>query len=73
MISSLEDLERYLAAAIKIAPVAVGTYADGPVETTYSAPGDYSQIRHVEGLPFGTRGGLLIKHTLRRPSGCRGA
>jgi len=56
-------LERYLAAAIKIAPVAVGTYADGPVETTYSAPGDYSQIRHVEGLPFGTRGGLLITHT----------
>ncbi len=56
-------LERYLAAAMKIAPVAVGTYADGAVETTYTAPGDYSQIRHVEGLPFGTRGGLLIKHT----------
>ena len=56
-------LERYLAAAIKIAPIAVGTYADGPVESTYSAPGDYSQIRHVEGLPFGTRGGLLITHT----------
>ncbi|MGB7218801.1 MAG: DUF1592 domain-containing protein, partial [Vicinamibacterales bacterium] len=56
-------LERYLAAAMKIAPVAVGTYADGPVETTYTAPGDYSQIRHVAGLPFGTRGGLLITHT----------
>ena len=56
-------LERYLAAAMKIAPVAVGTYADGAVEITYNAPGDYSQIRHVEGLPFGTRGGLLIKHT----------
>ena len=31
--------------------------------TTYRAPGDSTQIRHVEGLPFGTRGGLLIEHT----------
>lgn len=56
-------LERYLAAAMKIAPLAVGTYADGPVESTFRAPADLNQLGHVDGLPFGTRGGLLIKHT----------
>ncbi len=56
-------LERYLAAAQKIAPLAVGTYADGAVESTYRAPADLNQIGHVDGLPFGTRGGLLLHHT----------
>src|ERR1700681_1974630 len=56
-------LERYLSAAMKIAPLAVGIYRGGPVATTYRAPGASTQIRHVEGLPFGTRGGLLIEHT----------
>src|ERR1035438_8382391 len=26
------------------------------------APDDYSQESHVDGLPFGTRGGMLVKH-----------
>ena len=60
--SSPALLERYLAAAMKIAPLAVGIYRGGPVESTYRAPGDLSQTRQVEGLPFGTRGGLLIRH-----------
>ena len=55
-------LERYLAAAMRIAPAAVGTYADGAVESIYRAPADLNQTQHVDGLPFGTRGGLLIKH-----------
>jgi hypothetical protein len=55
-------LERYLSAAMRIAPLAVGTYADGPVESIYRAPADLNQTQHVEGLPFGTRGGLLIRH-----------
>ncbi|MEQ1760533.1 MAG: DUF1592 domain-containing protein [Vicinamibacterales bacterium] len=55
-------LERYLAAAMRIAPVAVGTYADGAAESIYRAPADLNQLQHVDGLPFGTRGGLLIKH-----------
>jgi hypothetical protein len=55
-------LERYLSAAMKIAPLAVGTYSDGPAESTYRAPADLNQTQHVEGLPFGTRGGLLIRH-----------
>ena len=55
-------LERYLAAAMRIAPVALGTYADGAVESIYRAPADLNQLQHVDGLPFGTRGGLLIRH-----------
>jgi hypothetical protein len=55
-------LERYLDAAMKIAPLAVGRYRGGPVESIYRSPGDLSQTHHVEGLPFGTRGGLLIQH-----------
>ncbi len=58
-------LERYLAAAMKIAPLAVGTYADGAVEATYRAPADLNQLGHVDGLPFGTRGGLRIRHTFQ--------
>lgn len=55
-------LERYLAAAMKIAPLAVGTYAEGVVESIYRAPADLNQLGHVDGLPFGTRGGLNIRH-----------
>jgi mono/diheme cytochrome c family protein len=56
-------LERYLGAAMKIAPLAVGDTENGPIEETYRPAADLSQTRHVEGLPFGTRGGLLIRHT----------
>ena len=28
-----------------------------------SAPGGLAQDRHIEGLPLGTRGGMLVKHT----------
>jgi mono/diheme cytochrome c family protein len=56
-------LERYLSAAMKIGPLAVGDTETGPVEETYRAPADLNQTQHVEGLPFGTRGGLLIRHT----------
>ena len=28
----------------------------------YHTREDYSQERHVDGLPFGTRGGMLIRH-----------
>ena len=55
-------LERYLSAAQKIAPLAVGIYRGGPVDTLYRAPGDSAQLHHVDGLPFGTRGGILVQH-----------
>ncbi len=54
-------LEQYLAAARKISGVAVGTDTD-LVRAGYRIPPDDSQEDHVEGLPLGTRGGLLFKH-----------
>jgi hypothetical protein len=54
-------LEQYLAAARTISSLAVGTETD-LVRSDYRVPPDDSQEDHVEGLPLGTRGGLLIKH-----------
>ena len=36
--------------------------ATAPTQAVYVAPEDVSQDYHIEGLPFGTRGGMLIKH-----------
>ena len=55
-------LEKYLLAAQKISRAAVGTPAP-PLSRTIRLPVDYPQDDHVDGLPFGTRGGVLIHHT----------
>ncbi len=55
-------LEAYLAAAARISRVAVGTAAP-PTQVTYRVAEDTTQNYQVEGLPFGTRGGLAIDHT----------
>src|SRR5688572_4788006 len=55
-------LEQYLAAARKISSLAVGTDTD-VVRLAFRIPPDDSQEEHVEGLPFGTRGGVLFTHT----------
>ena len=54
-------LESYTTAAARVARMAVG-YWKTPTEATYLAPGDTSQNQHIEGLPFGTRGGMLVRH-----------
>jgi hypothetical protein len=54
-------LEGYLSAAGKISRVALGD-VDTPVQATYRVAADTTQNYHVEGLPFGTRGGLLVEH-----------
>ncbi|MEO8260598.1 MAG: DUF1592 domain-containing protein [Acidobacteriota bacterium] len=54
-------LEAYTTAAARVARTAVG-YWRSPTESTYLAPGDTSQNQHLEGLPFGTRGGMLVRH-----------
>jgi mono/diheme cytochrome c family protein len=54
-------LESYTTAAARIARMAVG-YWKTPTEATYLAPGDTSQNQHIEGLPFGTRGGMRVRH-----------
>jgi len=54
-------VEAYVSAASKISRLALG-FAETPTLTVYRAPEDTSQDYHIEGLPFGTRGGLLVKH-----------
>jgi hypothetical protein len=54
-------LEAYTTAATRVARMAVG-YWKTPTEATYLAPGDTSQNHHIEGLPLGTRGGMLVRH-----------
>src|SRR4029453_1180126 len=54
-------VEAYVTAAQKISRVAVGEREDPP-PVVYRTREDTSQDYHVEGLPFGTRGGLLVEH-----------
>jgi hypothetical protein len=54
-------LEAYTTAAARVAKMAVG-YWKSPTEMTYTAPGDTSQNMHIEGLPLGTRGGMMARH-----------
>jgi hypothetical protein len=55
-------LEQYLSASRKISSLAVGDPATGPVSQVYPVPPDLAQDDHIEGLPLGTRGGILIRH-----------
>ena len=55
-------IERYIGAAAKISRLAVGNTDVQPLSVTYKVRGDVSQDKHVEGLPLGTRGGIVIRH-----------
>src|SRR5438067_8904408 len=54
-------VEAYVSAAGKISRLAVGEPTT-PALVVYRTPEDTSQDYHLEGLPFGTRGGMLVKH-----------
>jgi hypothetical protein len=54
-------MEGYLSAAGNIARLAIGTET-APTLAVFDVPVDTSQNTHIEGLPFGTRGGMLIEH-----------
>jgi hypothetical protein len=56
-------LEAYISAAGKISREALGDAQAAPVMATYMIPRVISQTRHVNGTPFGTRGGVAITHT----------
>ena len=56
-------MERYLAAARKISRLAVGSRVPAPGSRVVILPTDRTQEDHVDGLPFGTRGGVAINHT----------
>ena len=55
-------LERYLTAGLRIAELAVGDAGAEPGTATYTIGTAVTQDQHVEGLPLGTRGGMLIAH-----------
>src|SRR6187551_725761 len=54
-------VEAYVTAAQKISRLAIGE-PEQPTLVVHRAPEDTSQDYHVEGLPFGTRGGLIVPH-----------
>lgn len=53
-------MERYISAAQKISRLAVGAPGKGPDGHVVRVPGDRTQEKHVQGLPLGTRGGMLL-------------
>ena len=55
-------MERYLGAARKVSRLAVGAPTRSPVADTFVVPSDLNQNHHVEGLPFGTRGGGAFRY-----------
>ncbi len=59
--SSPALMEAYLSAAGKISRLAIGTET-APTLAVFDVPVDTSQNSHIQGLPFGTRGGMLIEH-----------
>ena len=56
-------LDRYLSSAATISRLAVGTQIRDPLVNTFVLPSDLAQDHHIDGLPFGTRGGLVRNHT----------
>ena len=58
-------MEQYVSAAGKVSSLAVGDPDVSPGAEVYRIPQDASQDRHVEGLPFGTVGGVLATPTIQ--------
>jgi mono/diheme cytochrome c family protein len=56
-------IERYLAAAQKVSRAAVGSPLSSPASHVVVLPSDLTQEDHLEGLPLGTRGGAVVRHT----------
>jgi hypothetical protein len=53
-------LEQYLSVSRTVSGLAVGDRGLGPVAQVYQLPPTLAQAGHIEGLPLGTRGGILI-------------
>lgn len=56
-------MERYLSASWNVSRLAVGNMKITPSTVVYRVRPDLSQDQHLDGLPLGTRGGILEKHT----------
>lgn len=55
-------MDSYMRAADHVSRLAVGDPTADPTEVTFKVPRTASQRRHVEGAPFGTRGGVSVVH-----------
>jgi len=55
-------MEGYLRAAGRISRQAVGDPNVAPAMVTFHEPRVINQLRHIEGTPFGTRGGMAVVH-----------
>jgi hypothetical protein len=55
-------LEGYLSAADRISSLALGDMETQAAQTSYRVRLDLSQDQHIEGLPFGTVGGMKFEH-----------
>jgi len=55
-------MEGYLRAASQISRLAVGDRNASPTSVTYKIGRTQSQMRHVDGAPMGTRGGISTVH-----------
>ena len=56
-------IEGYVRAASRISRLAMGDPKASRGVATYTLPRVVSQLRHIEGTPFGTRGGISVVHT----------
>ena len=56
-------MESYLRAASSISRLAVGDRSASNTSATYKIGRTGSQMRHVDGAPMGTRGGVSVVHT----------
>jgi len=59
-------MNRYLTAAQTISRIALGQQGLVPMGINVRIPADRTQESNVEGLPLGTRGGVLVEHTFPR-------
>lgn len=55
-------LNRYVGVAQKVARIAVGEPLESPEFRVVRVPADQSQTERLEGLPHGTRGGVVFDH-----------
>jgi hypothetical protein len=56
-------LERYLTVALRVADAAIGDVQAAPTAATYKIGVEVTQNQYMEGLPLGTRGGTIVRHT----------
>jgi len=55
-------IQSYVSAAMKVSRLAVGDLSAPPLTVTYNSVPGLSQNNHIEGLPLGTLGGMVVRH-----------